>query len=291
MLKELIKLQCIVGESPIWSNRDQSLYWIDIGKQTVYRYSQKSNEGAGKCDFVKLPFVFSAIFEGKEHTLYLVTEHGLALFDFDTGRHHSVFNSQEFDQEHRFNDAKVDTSGRLWVGSMNKQLTTASGKLYCLDQFHQLTQKDENYTVSNGIAWSPDHQFLYVVETVSRTLFQYTFSASNGEVSGKKILITFSEKEGKPDGITVDKSGDIWVAMWDGWAIRRLSATGETVETIELPVPRPTSVIFGGSQLETLFITTATYGLTPEEQEKSPYSGSLLSYTPNALGIPSNLFG
>lgn len=290
MLKESIKQDCVVAESPIWSQRGQCFYWVDVGKQTVHKWQANKDLSGTAHQIVHLPFVFSAIFEGADNKLYLVAEHQVLHFDFTSANTESIIHCEQLDQEHRFNDAKVDAKGRLWLGSMNKTLQAPSGHLYSFEKNQTIQQKDKDFIVSNGLSWSPNNKVMYVVETVSRTIYQYNFNLKSGEVSNKMPLIIFDETQGKPDGITIDKNGNIWVAMWDGWAVLRVNPKGDIIDTIQLPVARPTSVTFGGELLNTLLITTASYGLTPEALEQYPYSGSILSYQTHTQGLTANLF-
>ncbi|MGJ8679461.1 SMP-30/gluconolactonase/LRE family protein [Paraglaciecola sp.] len=290
-MNQVLNIENSVGESPVWSVREQCLYWVDVGLKTVHRYMPLNSYGHTEHSSKQLSFAFSAIFEGQDHRLYLVTEHDIVQFDFHSGRTQAIFECQALDEQHRFNDAKVDGVGRLWLGSMNKTLSEASGNLYCLDPFLQMHNKDQGFAVSNGLAWSPEQDKLYLVETVSRTIYQYDFDLSSGALSNKQVFTTFVESEGKPDGMTVDEQGHVWVAMWDGWAIKQFNPAGKLVESLKVPVARPTSVTFGGKDLDTLFITTANYGISPENKKQYPYSGSLLSYQTNTHGLTSSLFG
>lgn len=290
MLKELIKLNSTVAEGPLWSSKTKSLFWVDIGKKLIHRYKFATETCIESFETLTVPFQPSAIFESINNRLYAVSEKSVISINFETGSHRVVFNTEAINSKHRFNDAKVDKNGRLWLGTMNTELSTHSASVYCLDKNMHLHEADTSFIVSNGLAWSPMQDALYVVETVTRKIYKYNVDIKTGELTDKKVLITFTECEGKPDGITVDIDGNIWVALWDGWAVKCFNALGDLIETIKLPVPRPTSVAFAGEKLDTLIITTARYGLTDEELLKSPLSGSLLSYYPGVEGIESYLF-
>ena len=111
-----------------------------------------------------------------------------------------------------------------------------------------------------------------------------------GRITAQRVIIRLEENEGSPDGITVDAEGGIWVAHWDGWCVTRHRADGAVIAKISVPVPRPTSVMFGGKYLDTLYITSATMHLTEAQLSAAPLSGALFAVMPGVSGLPEPYF-
>ena len=176
----------------------------------------------------------------------------------------------------RFNDGKCDPAGRFWAGTMSHTDEPEKGSLYLLDKDLSVTQKIENVSISNGLAWSPDQNTFYYIDTPTKKVAAFHFDKTNGNIENKRYVIQFSNNEGTPDGMTIDSEGMLWIAHWDGWQISRWNpATGEKIKTILLPVSRVTSCCFGGKNLDDLYITSASTGLSDDQLRKEPLAGSL----------------
>ena len=191
----------------------------------------------------------------------------------------------EHDDE-RFNDCGVDAHGRLWVGTIDRHLNRPIGGLYCFDEHGAARKADAGLPLSNGIAWSPDWETLYFCETFNRCVYAYDFDLSRGVVSARRVLIELSAGHGTPDGLAVDAHGGLWVALFGAGAVHRYLPSGALDRTIRLPVSNPTSCTFGGSDLRTLYITTARYGLTDAQLRAEPHAGALFAVRVPEAGVP-----
>jgi sugar lactone lactonase YvrE len=148
---------------------------------------------------------------------------------------------------------------------------------------------DENYVITNGPAMSPDGRVLYHVDTLQCCLYAFDVDA-DGALSGKRIFLTVDEPDVYPDGPTVDSAGNIWVAMFGGWGVRCFSPQGHLLRSIELPVAQCTKVAFGGADLKTLYITTASVGLSEAQRLRQPLAGGLFRTRVEVAGLPANEF-
>ena len=147
---------------------------------------------------------------------------------------------------------------------------------------------DDGFTTANGIAWSPDGATLYFADSGPRTIYAYDYETS-GEVRRRRVFATLPAGV-KPDGLATDSDGGLWVAVWDGWRLERYAADGRHTRTIRLPVPRPTSIAFGGADLSTLYVTSARARLDPESLADAPQSGALFSIDAGVRGVPVAAF-
>lgn len=285
-------LDCILpwgaqlGESPVWHPVDQRLYWVDILHPAVYRLDPETGINES-CPLEKL---VSAVIPRSDGGLMVATLDGIESLDFETGTLVPFCDPESGLSENRLNDAKVGPGGAIWVGSMRMDAARPSGGLYRVDPDGGYSQKVSGVVVSNGLGWSPGNDVFYFVDTVPGTVLAYDSAPGSGQLTKRRVFATISQEEGRPDGMTVDSAGGVWCALWDGWGIRRYTPDGQIDMTIELPVPRPTSVCFGGADNDTLFITTARTRLPASTLSEAPLSGGIFACKPGIRGLEPNLF-
>lgn len=190
----------------------------------------------------------------------------------------------------RFNDGKCDRKGRFWVGSMDPRMAQPTGSLFCVEPDLSIRRMQGDITVSNGIAFSPDDKIFYHTDSRVDTIYAYDFDLEGGSIANRRTFIDFRHVGGRPDGCTIDSSGYLWVAVVGAGTVVRFDPIGREVERIELPVTRPTSAMFGGDDLKTLYITTMQHALSAEELAQQPLAGSLLWTKTQVQGMPEPFF-
>ena len=274
----------MLGEGPVWVERDQALWWVDIKGPAIFRWQD------GEVRRWTPPLRVCSLAPASTGGFVAGTEHGFMWVDPDENRYDPIVHPEAHLPENRFNDGKVDRRGRFWAGTMDDREQEARGTLYRLDADLRCTAIDGDYQVTNGPAFSPDGAIMYHNDSARRTLYAFDVDAS-GAATGRRVLARFDETHGYPDGMTVDAEGCLWIAFWDGWCIRRLSPDGGELQTISLPVARPTSVAFGGQALDRLFITSARVGLDENALAVQPLAGALFMFTPGVRGLPERMFG
>ncbi|MGH0256165.1 SMP-30/gluconolactonase/LRE family protein [Sinorhizobium meliloti] len=286
-------VQCVLpwgaqlGEAPVWVKREKRLYWVDILHPAVHRFDPVTGKNES-CNVAKL---VSAVLPTRNEGLIVASQDGVEHFDFDRGDFKPFAEPEPGLPENRLNDAKVDPSGRLWVGSMRLDVSRPTGSLYRLTSAGEVTRAGSGFTVANGLAWSPDSSTFYFVDTVPGIIYAYDFDAREGSIANRRVFVRVPEAEGRPDGLAVDADGGIWCAIWDGWRVNRYRPDGRLDRAVELPVPRPTSVAFGGDELATLFITSARTRLPASTLTEAPLSGGIFACNPGERGLPTSLFG
>jgi sugar lactone lactonase YvrE len=274
-----------LGEGPYWVPEDDCLLWVDIEGARLHRTYFPARETV-----TDSPGPVSAAFPavgggiliagGAALTLLFPAERGgqwVARTIADTPARDGI----------RFNDAGVDPAGRVWVGSMHVTEAEPLGELYRLDPGGRLNPVVKNVTVSNGLGWSPDGSRLYYADSPLRRVDVFDYDPATGEAFSRRTFADLSAAEGVPDGLTVDADGCVWVAMWGGSALRRLTPDGEPDAVLPVPVSQPTSCAFGGPDLADLYITSARVGLTEDELAAQPLAGRLLHVRPGPVGLPS----
>jgi sugar lactone lactonase YvrE len=280
-------LECanLLGEGPVWVEREAALYWVDIAAPLIWRMDWAS----GDVSHWTPPFRICSLAPRVSSGFVAGTERGFAFVDPQRGSYHLIGDPEPEYPGNRFNDGKIDGAGRFWAGTMDDSEREATGALYRLDANLSWRRIDEGYRVTNGPAFSPDGRRIYHSDSAARTIFLFELDEA-GEVSTRRSFAQFGEGEGHPDGMTTDAAGFLWVAFWDGWCLRRLSPEGACVEEMAMPVQRPTSCAFGGPAFDRLLITSARIGLDEGELDAQPLAGALFMATPAVGGLPQPVF-
>ena len=189
----------------------------------------------------------------------------------------------------RFNDGRCDAAGRLWVGSLYEPRDMPAGALFYVEH-GVISNSGIRATVSNGVAFSPDNRTLYHADTTAHRITTYDFNHVTGETGEGRLFQQFSTDKtsnygGRPDGAAVDSEGAYWCAMFEGGRILRFARSGELLQEIKLPVRCPTMLAFGGSDLRTLYITTARHNRSADELIQYPLSGYVLTLRVDTPGL------
>lgn len=274
----------MLGEGPVWVEREAALYWLDIKGLKVFRF-----DGNGDVRAWPTPFRIGSIAPRADGGFIAGTERGIALVDLHRGEFEIVAEPETDYPDNRFNDGKVDRSGRFWAGSMDDTEKSAAGTLYRIDRDLGVSPIDGGYRVTNGPAFSPSGEIMYHNDSARRVTYAFDLDPE-GSASNRREFIHHGAGEGYPDGMTVDSEGCLWIAFWDGWCVRRFSPEGECLATIEMPVSRPTSCAFGGINLDTLFITSARIGLDEGQLSREPQAGGLFVANAEVRGIAEQAF-
>ena len=183
-------------------------------------------------------------------------EHGIGFLDPDVATI-TIVADPIGDVEAKFNDGKCDCMGRFWTGSMSNDWVTPVGCLFRFDTDSTVRTMDSGFNLSNGMGWSPDNATMYFTDFGQSTIFAYDYDAQTGDIANRRPFVVIPEDEGRPDGMTVDADGCLWVALWDGWAVVQFNPAGKCIDRIPMPVKRPTSCMFGGPDLSIMYVTSA----------------------------------
>lgn len=291
-----VQSQNVLGEGAFWDARRQRLWWVDVPLPAKLQWFEPST---GRFESYHMPQMVTSV-RAERHGAGLVvaTHSGISRFDCETHELTHVLSPEPHKPYNRSNDGGTDARGRFWFGTMQNNLqpntqpidlVAGSGTLFRLDPDMTLTAHETGIWISNTVCWSPDNRTMYFSDTASGVISAYDFDLDEGLISNKRPFAKFDR--GVPDGSTVDASGCLWNARWDGNCVVRFTPTGEVDMVVEVPVAKPTSCVFGGPDLTDLYITTARYGGTPEELAAAPLSGDVLVCRPGAKGLPAPEFG
>jgi sugar lactone lactonase YvrE len=278
-----------LGEGPVWDDRRQLLWWVDIAERLVHRWSPEQ----GALTPLRAPGRVGAVALRADGGLLLAVEDALWLLDPDGGGAPSRWLAlPDADPEARLNDGKCDPQGRFWVGTLRYDTAAGGGRLYRAAADGSIEQVLEGVTISNGLAWSADGRTMFYIDTPTRRIDAFDFDAQHGTISNRRRVVDLAQVDGSPDGMTIDADDHLWVAMWGGSAVLRCRPDlagdrGEVVERVAMPVRQPTSCTFGGPDLRDLYITSAAEGLPPETGGPQ---GALLRVRLEVQGAPVSRF-
>ncbi|MGL6160699.1 SMP-30/gluconolactonase/LRE family protein [Microbulbifer sp.] len=280
-----------LGEGPLWCAREQVLYWVDIKKELLFRFSPCDGHVKEWSIGMAVAAVTTTDMPGR---LLLACRGGLYRFDVATGTSTELLCYEQELPDNRPNDGKTDPNGRFWFGTTDDLEQAVSGSLYrlngCMDGAGQLQKISGNIGNPNTFAWSPDRKTFYSADSVEQTMFAYDFDNAKGEISNKRVFFTLKGTHIIPDGSTVDAEGYLWNAQWMGWRVVRYAPDGSIDRIVEMPVACPTSCMFGGEDLKTLYVTSARKDQTEEALLKQPYAGALFAIKCEVPGLPESAF-
>lgn len=277
--QSVLSLGAVLGEGPVWVERDRALWFVDIKAQLIHRYDPEMEISRSWPTPAPVGWIVPAI--AGDFILGLKT--GLHRFDPATGQF-ALLHDPEADQPgNRLNDATVDREGRIWFGSMDDDELLASGRIYRTDGGLSRDMGVAPVSITNGPALSPDGTILYHVDTLGRTIWK-----SRIDEAGLVETAPFARIEegaGYPDGPTIDAEGCLWIGLFGGWGVRRYDPAGAMMTHIAFPVANVTKIAFGGDDLATAYATTARKGLTDAMLREQQQAGDLFAFDPGVSGL------
>lgn len=282
----LLDAKANLGEGPLWSARDQAVYWTDIKVKRLNRY--RLADGATRS--WDMPDMIGWAVERRDRPGFVVgLAHAIAEVTLDP---FTLTRRAEIETGlpgNRLNDAKVDLQGRVWFGSMDNDEKAKAGAFYRLDPDFSVHRVDGGYICANGPTFSPDGKIVYHTDSTVREIYRFDVRP-DGSLGGKRVFVRFAEPEGYPDGMTTDREGCLWVAHWGGGRITRFRPDGTRDRVVTFPASQVTSCTFGGDRLDRMFVTSARIGLSDEQLAREPLAGGLFEIDPGAIGLPTQQF-
>ncbi len=289
--------QCIwpagaeLGEGLLWSPREQALYWVDILGHQLHRFCPADASRASWAFDEEI----SAVAERAGQPGLIVTlRHRFALFDPHQpgATPHTLHQPLDEPPTNRFNDGKCDAHGRFWGGTMDFDCVAPTGALYCYSADGACIRHALGFAVTNGPAWTGDGRAMFVNDTVRGRICAWGFDPATGAISNPREWLRFARGDGLPDGMTTDAEGRLWVAHWGGACVScHDPVSAAELARVALPTRHITNCAFGGPDLRTLYVSSARFGLTPEQLAAEPLAGGLFAVAMGVAGLPPSQFG
>ncbi len=288
----LDEIRCVVpagdicGEGAVWHPEQNALYWTDINRFLVHRFdasTQTTNTWMFREPVTAVNLTTSS-------ELLLVMGSKVVLWSPRMHPEVQIIFSLETAPEMRFNDARVDPRGSLWVGTMRNNVgpqgedlavNFTGGVLYRIDPDGSLSEWKKEIAISNTVAWSPNRRAFYFGDSMANTIYSYDYDEQTGTISGERTLLA-GYPQGLPDGSAIDAQGYLWNARYGGRCLIRIDPQGRVDRVVALPTLNPTTCAFGGPGFRTLYITSA--------RSADQLSGSVFSMEVEVGGLPDHRF-
>jgi sugar lactone lactonase YvrE len=293
------QIQCVIasndtlGEGCLWDAAAQSLWWLDIARPTRI---QCFTPATGEHKVWTSDVMLTTIAKRKAGGFVVGGGNGLSTFNPDTGEI-KAFASLDCDfPNSRTNDGSVDAQGRMWIGSMMENIgprgedldiTADTGKLFRVDTDTTSHIMESSIGVSNGPCWSPDGKTFYFTDSKSQHIYAYDFNGDAGTISNRRIF-NDSKAYGYPDGATVDAEGFLWSARWEGSCVLRIDPKGRIDRVVDVPASRVTCPVFGGADMDILYLTTSRAHVSSETLARFPHQGGVFAFKPGVKGLLKN---
>jgi sugar lactone lactonase YvrE len=285
-----------LAECPLWSVREQKLYWVDISGRTINRFDPATGENARW----PMPCEPGCIALAASGGLVAALRDGFYRFYPADGRLEKIADAPYDTTTMRFNDGRCDAAGRFWAGAMFEPRTAEAASVYCLERglVRRGWGPEEKFgvKVSNGLAFSVDGRHVFQSDTPNHVVFQFAFDVKTGTIGTRREFARRPDNRidadygGRPDGAAIDSEGNYWSAQYEGRRVLRYSPQGEITGVIHVPSKRVTMVAFGGADLRTLYITTAREGAAESELAAEPHAGGIFGCELEVAGRAEPLY-
>lgn len=284
----LVDERAMLGEGPSWDAARNMLYWVDIIPGILHIHHPESGED----DTIEIGKKIGCVTPTQGGRVMMGLKDGLALYEPHSAAGLQYIARPEAELPgNRFNDGKCDSRGRLLAGTMDDAEEATTGSLYSLDSAGAVKKLLGGIGISNGLAWSPDYKMMYYIDTPTRSVTAFDYDLQSGDIAHPRVVVTIPDGMGWPDGMTSDASGRLWVALWGGAALTVWDpASGGLLEKIAIPAKNVTSCVFGGVDMNELYITSARKGLDSSTLAEYPATGGLFRIKTGVVGMPTFAF-
>lgn len=290
------KARAVLGEGALWSPEDQALYWIDQMRPEIHRLDVVLGIDT-KFD-LPLPEQLGALAPRAGGGFVLAASDGISLVAPGFHERLPYVNPIAALPRASFNDGKCDRQGRLWAGTTDRLETEKVGALYRIDQGGETVRIVDGFICSNGPSFSPDGRIMYHSRTHDRAIYAHDVDPETGAASEGRLFARIEPDAGVPDGSTVDAEGYLWSTHWGGWRITRYAPDGRVDRVIDMPVKSPTSCAFGGPEMSTLFVTSASIDFVDGKWVylddlgfmRTPLEGAIFAIETGIRGLPEPTF-
>lgn len=284
----VLNIHAAIGESALWDPEGRLLYWSDIKAPALYRHDPRTGEN--RCWQVTSDIGAFALMD--DDGALVALRHGLFRLDLNSGAL-DLLAPPPFDPAlFRFNEGACDAGGRFWVGVMFDPVAgdpePQAGQLHSFTLSDGLRPEDDWAELHNGFAFSADGHRFFISHSNENRTYLYDISTNTSEgarLHDRRLFATVPDGIGIPDGAALDTDGGYWCCLHGGGRVRRYHPDGQVDRDIFLPVSKPTMCAFAGSDMEDLYITTASDKLTPQQHRDQPLAGALFRCRPGARGI------
>jgi len=274
--------RAVLGEGPSWDPARGVVWWVDIKGRQLHATAL---DGSDRAIDVARPL--GCVVLRASGGLVGATPDGFVAIDPEDGGLTVLAEVESDDPETRMNDGKVDPAGRLWAGTMFDNEGPGGGAFYRLDPDLRVSRMLKPVSISNGLDWTDDRREMLYIDTTTLRVDRFEYDLATGGLGARRPWVTIPDGAGFPDGMTLDAEGCAWIALWGGWCVVRFAPDGTPLSRIDVPAASVSSCVFGGPDLDQLFITTARW---PDPATAAPGAGRLYVARPGVRGRPPTAF-
>ena len=285
-----------LAECPLWSEREQKLYWVDISGRSIDRFDPATGQNA----HWPMPCEPGCVALAASGGLVAALRDGFYRFYPVDARLEKIADAPYDTTTMRFNDGRCDAAGRFWAGAMFEPRAAEAASVYCLERGRVRRgwgpEEKLGVKVSNGLAFTADGRHVFQSDTPNHVVFQFPFDVKTGTIGTRREFARRPDNRsdadygGRPDGAAVDSEGNYWSAQYEGRRVLRFSPRGEVTGVVHVPSKRVTMVAFGGADLRTLYITTAREGAAESELAAEPHAGGIFACELEVAGRAEPLY-
>jgi sugar lactone lactonase YvrE len=282
----------VCGEGAVWHAAENAVYWVDINRFLIHRFQVA--DAAVRSWIFDVPVTALSLTD-RDDLLLVVLGSGVILWEPATDKRHDPLFKYEAWPAVRLNDARSDPRGSLWVGSMRNNIAAdgsaiefggTDGVLLRLDADGKTSVWRKDIGISNTMAWSPDRRRFYTGDSIANVIWAYDYDQATGAISNERPFLQGFAR-GLPDGSAMDAEGFLWNCRYYGNCVVRVAPDGKIDRVVEMPVKNITTCCFGGADLKTLFVTTASAHAPLGDR----LAGSLFAIRTEVKGQAENRFG
>jgi sugar lactone lactonase YvrE len=282
----------VCGEGAVWHAAENAVYWVDINRFLIHRFQVA--DASVRSWIFDVPVTALSLTD-RDDVLLVVLGSGVILWEPATDRRHDPLFKYEAWPAVRLNDARSDPRGSLWVGSMRNNIAAdgsaiefggTDGVLLRLDADGKTSVWRKDIGISNTMVWSPDRRRFYTGDSIANVIWAYDYDQATGAISNERPFLQGFAR-GLPDGSAMDAEGFLWNCRYYGNCVVRVAPDGKIDRVVEMPVKNITTCCFGGADLKTLFVTTASAHAPLGDR----LAGSLFAIRTEVKGQAENRFG
>ncbi len=278
---------CVCGEAPLWLQREQHILWVDTDSRNCFTY----DTAAQTCTAINTDGYFQTIAHVaatdsiSECTYIAVLNDRVALCRKDLSIMKDLGNPLAHKPSMILGDGTAGPDGCFYFGAFNSQdLYAKEGVVLRVNRDLSIEIVAEGFALPNGLAFNASGDTFYVTEMFANRIHAFDVSAADSSLSNCRVFTDIPQDQGMPDGLIIDAEGFLWSAHWQGFRITRYDPDGTVERVVPVPVPTPTCLAFGGSDMTTLYITTARKGLSEQQLKDYPHSGELFCLNTDIVG-------
>jgi sugar lactone lactonase YvrE len=287
LAEHLYTASAVLGEGPVWDARRRLLWWVDIERGSAHCLDPLT----GTTDCFEVGEKVGCLALCTSGKLLFATRSAVSKYAPDERVLTPFCELGDDRSDIRMNDGKCDSTGRFWVGTMSESGEDGAASLYSITSDGTIRQQLTNVGVSNGLAWNEGETTMYYIDTKRNSVDGFDFNSATGHLGTRRTVFKVPSEAGWPDGMTIDREGMLWIALFGGGCILRVNPNNrEVIGKVELPVANVTSCTFGGNEFRELYVTTARHGLDAPTLREQPAAGDLFVVRTDTQGFPADRF-